>query len=212
MTELTVSLICFFISALLLIVLFAILNSSKTKNTPSTTTKKPNTSNVNASSKPHVSPRTEIYIKKRGELYTLLADDFIHECDLFFEVSVLYYVLSGFALTAVGINPTLLFQEFRLSTTPYDENKFNKRVNLYMSLGNMRLRDYCHLLELNNEPDFVYQCITLFFDILVHPECADNYSSAPFKIEDMFWLLNIKTKYTPMVYKSAIELINDMMK
>lgn len=211
MSELTESLIYFFISASILIVLFVVISLTK-KKTPSN---KSNTSVNNTTTKKQnipYSPKTKVFIQKRRELYTLLADDFIHKCDLFFEVSVLCYVLSGFALTAVGINPTLLFQEFRISTAPCDENKFNRRINLYMSLDDISLRDYCHLLDLNNNPDFVYQCITLFFDIIIHPECADNYQSAPFQIADTFWLLSIKNKYFPEVYRTAVHLINEIIK
>lgn len=152
-------------------------------------------------------------IKSKNEICNILYDISPDFSNLEFEASVLCYSVVGLGLAlAKQKNPELMCGIRNNLFKLCDKEKYTGRAKQYAFVKDLDLRDYCHLLYNNDKPDLLYKFLILFFDIIIHPECADNYSAEPLKITDSFEILVIHTEYVPKVYSILIELIEIIMK
>lgn len=82
-----------------------------------------------------------------------------------------------------------------------DKELFNRRVDLYEKISNDKqdLRGelfFCDTEQFEGEP--VAKVIVAFSDILINPDCADNYDSAPLSVYDAFDIIEINKAFTEL--------------
>ena len=136
-----------------------------------------------------------------------------------FELLPFLYVVSDYAI-AYANKDRLKFSndimEFLLKSQSDKEgfeSLLQERIDFYGEvIRGRKLRGYCLLgtLEENSPP--LFRCTVAFTDIIIDPNCSEDYDNAPYCLNGMFEMVNFSTNTMPLLGKAITSLFKDMYK
>lgn len=93
-----------------------------------------------------------------------------------------------------------------------DKDIFTRRVDLYEKISNNKQNPRGELFfgdtsQFDNNP--IFKVLVAFSDILINPDCADNYDSAPLSVWDIFSIAEIE-KALGEIFKNVGEMMEQI--
>jgi len=136
-----------------------------------------------------------------------------------FELMPFLYVISDFAIASANkdrLKFSTDIMEFLLNSQS-DKEGFAKilqeRIDFYGEvIRGKKLRGYCMMGAFEENTPPLLRCTVAFTDIIIDPNCSEDYDNAPFCVYDMFQMLDFSTKTMPLLTRKVTSLFQDMYK
>lgn len=136
-----------------------------------------------------------------------------------FELLPFLYVISDFAIASANkdrLKFSTDIMEFLLKSQSDKENFkniFQERIDFYGEvIRGKQLRGYCMLGAFEEKSQPLLRSTIAFTDIIIDPNCSEDYDNAPFYVCDMFQMMSFSSNTMPVLIKKITALFQDMYK
>lgn len=163
----------------------------------------------------------QIFAQYYIRILNILKDSSIDTSDGFvsFELLPFLYVISDFAIASANkdrLKFSTDIMEFLLESQ-LDKESFEcllqEKIDFYGEVvRGKKLRGYCLLGAFEENTSPLVRCTVAFTDIIIDPNCSEDYDNAPFCVYNMFEMLNFSTNTMPLLVKAVTALFKDMYK
>lgn len=164
---------------------------------------------------------TQIFCQYYTDILRIIRNSSIDTSDDFvsFELLPFLYVISDYAIASANKNRLKFsndIMEFLLKSQDDKdgfESLLQERIDFYGEvIRGRRLRGYCLLGTLEEDAPALFRCTIAFTDVIIDPECGEDYDNAPFYVYDMFQMINFSTNTLSILGRLVTSMFKDMYK